>query len=284
MSVTSVAATVSPQDVRLETIAILPVVSARMKAVYQAGLAQGNNPHVFSKLGDCMTENPYFLAPLSDGKYDLGEYQGLKSVIAQFAGYPARSVDGTTPESSPTQQKDSFATVGLASAGGFNIAAPLDATWADPKWCQSGESPLACEYRVAKPSIAIIMFGTNDVNYTDATTYDLYLRMIISATLSRNIVPILNTFPTRPEDPQKSQQLNLIVAQVAHDFDIPLVNLNRALDGLPNKGVNPGDTAHLSVPQDNRVDLFTSGHLTSGFTLRNLVTLQALEKVLEVVR
>ncbi len=261
--------------ITLADIAILPNVSARMKAVYQAGLAQGNNPNVFAKLGDCMTENPYFLGPISDGKYDLGAYVGLKPVIDQFAGHPTRG-NGW--------QKDSFATIGLASAGGFNIAAPLDSTWSDPKWCQSGESPLACEYRVSRPSLAIIMFGTNDVNYTDAATYDFYLRAIISETLSRNIVPILNTFPTRPEDPKKSLLLNQIAVRAARDFDIPLVNLNRALEALPDKGVNPDDTTHLSIPLDKRVDIFTPDHLTSGFTMRNLVTLQALQKVLEAVR
>lgn len=253
----------------------MPVVDPSMRAVYQAGLAQGNNPHVFAKLGDCMTENPYFLGPFGAGKYDLGAYKELKPVIDLFYGYPTRGQGW---------QKDSFETVGLASAGGFNIAAPLDSTWSDPKWCQAGESPLACEYRVSKPSIAIIMFGTNDVNYTDAATYNFYLRTIISDTLAHNIVPILNTFPTRPENPAKSLLLNQIVVQVAEDYGVPLVNLNRALEALPNHGVNPADTTHLTTPNDGRVDVFTPQNLQTGFTVRNLVTLQSLKAVLEMVK
>jgi hypothetical protein len=265
----------SVRDIKLADYPIVPAISPAMREVYQAGLQQGNNPNVFAKLGDCMTENPYFLGPYSAGQYDLGEYTSLKPVIDRFIGHPTRGQDW---------DKDSFATVGLASASGFNVAAPLDATWADPKWCQASESPLACEYRVTKPSIAIIMFGTNDVNYTDAATYDFYLRTIISETLGRNIVPILNTFPTRPEDPQKSLLLNQIVVRVAQDYDIPLVNLNRALEQLPNHGVNPQDTTHLTTPPDERVDVFTPENLQTGFTVRNLVTLQALEAVLKVVR
>ncbi|MCL5996087.1 MAG: SGNH/GDSL hydrolase family protein [Chloroflexi bacterium] len=265
----------SVSSIKLEDYPIVPAVSPSMREVYQAGLQQGNNPNVFAKLGDCMTENPYFLGPFSQGKYDLGEYKSLKPVIDQFIGHPTRGKDWT---------QDSFATVGLASASGFNIAAPLDSTWADPKWCTAGESPLACEYRVTRPSIAVIMFGTNDVNYTDAATYDFYLRTIISETLGHNIVPILNTFPTRPEDPQKSLLLNQIVVRVAQDYDVPLVNLNRALEELPNHGVNPQDTTHLTTPPDERVDVFTPENLKTGFTVRNLVTLQALEAVLKVVR
>jgi GDSL-like Lipase/Acylhydrolase family len=262
-------------NINLSEVPVAPQVSPAMREVYQTGLKQGNNPHVFSKLGDCMTENPYFLGPFADGTYDLGEYQNLKPAIEQFYAHPTRN-NGW--------QKDSFATVGLASAGGFNVAAPLDATWSDPKWCQGGESPLACEYRVSKPSIAIIMFGTNDVNYTDAATYDFYLRTIISLTLDYNIVPILNTFPTRPEDAQKSLLLNQIVVKVAQDYGIPLVNLNRALEELPNHGVNPQDTTHLSTPADKRVDVFSPANLQTGFTVRNLVTLQALDAVLKAVK
>jgi hypothetical protein len=265
----------SVSGIKLEDYPVIPALGANMRAVYQAGLVQGNNPHAFAKLGDCMTENPYFLGPFAQGKYDLGDYQNLKATISQFYGHPTRG-NGW--------QKDSFATVGLASAGGFNVAAPLDSTWADPKWCQAGESPLACEYRASKPSIAIIMFGTNDVNYTDPATYDFYLRTIISETLGRRIVPILNTFPTRPENPQKSLLLNQIVVKVATDYQIPLVNLNRALDALPNHGVNPQDTTHLSTPADQRVDVFTPANLQTGFTVRNLVTLQALDAVLKAVQ
>ncbi len=266
-------ATVS--GIRLEDVPVVPQVNPLMRDVYQAGLKRGNNPHVFAKLGDCMTENPYFLTPFAAGQYDLGTYQNLKATIEQFYGYPARGAGW---------QKDSFATVGLASAGGFNVAAPLDATWADPKWCRAGESPLACEYRVSRPSVAIIMFGTNDVNYTDAATYNFYLRTIISQTLDDDIVPILSTFPTRLENPQKSLLLNQIVVRVAQDYDVPLINLNRALEALPNHGVNPQDTTHLTTPSDERVDVFSPANLQTGFTVRNLVTLQALDAVLRVVR
>ena len=173
--------------------------------------------------------------------------------------------------------------MGLAAASGFNVAAPLDATWADPKWCQGGESPAACEYRVARPSVAMIMFGTNDVGFTDAASYDYFLRGLIDQTIDSGVLPLLSTFPTRPENPAKSLLLNQIVAKVAQDYDIPLVNLNRALEPLPHLGINPADPIHLSVPPDGRVDRFTADELQYGFTMRNLVTLQALQAVLKAV-
>ena len=265
----------SVSGIKLSDYPVVPEITPAARTIYQAGLARGNNPRVFSKLGDCMTETPYFLAPFSEGKYDLGAYGSLQAVMDQFAGVPARASGW---------KLDSFATVGLAAASGFNIAGPLDPTWADPKWCQAGESPAACEYRVSRPSVALIMFGTNDVNYTEAAAYDFYLRTLIIQTLDQDILPIVSTFPTRPENPEKSLLLNQIVARVAEAYGIPLINLNRALESLPNHGVNPEDTIHLSVPADGRVDVFTATDLQAGFTVRNLVTLQTLEAVLRAVK
>ena len=264
----------SVADIDLAAYPVIPAISTNARAIYQAGLARGNNPGVFSKLGDCMTENPYFLVTFAEGDYDLGEYDQLAPVLEHYSQAPARTENW---------DKNSCATVGLAAASGFNIAGPLDATWADPAWCQGGESPAACEYRWAKPSVAIIMFGTNDVDYTDPATYNYFLRTLVAQTIERGVLPLLNTFPTRPENPEKSLLLNRIVVRVAEDYDIPLINLNRALAPLPHQGVDPNDTIHLSVPADKQVDYFTPEHLQSGFTVRNLVTLQALEAVLAAV-
>jgi len=260
---------------KLADYPVVPAISANARAIYQAGLARGNRPQVFSKLGDCMTENPFFLVTFSQNQYDLGSYADLQGVLDHYKGVPERSGQGW--------DKDSFATVGLAAASGFNVAAPLDATWADPKWCQGGESPAACEYRVASPSVALIMFGTNDVGFTDAGSYDFFLRSLIDQTIDSGVLPLLSTFPTRPENPDKSLLFNQIVVRVAQDYDIPLINLNRALEPLPNHGVNPADTIHLSVPPDGRADRFTDNDLQYGFTVRNLVTLQALAAVLKAV-
>jgi hypothetical protein len=105
--------------------------------------------------------------------------------------------------------------------------------------------------------------------------------LVIKA-LEANVLPILSTFPTRPEDEAKSLLLNQVVVQIALDYDLPLLNLNRALAPLPYHGVDPNDTIHLSVPPEGqgRVDQFTPENLQYGFTVRNLVTLQALQAVL----
>ncbi len=272
------------QTIDVAALPLAPDISALMKdnlrAIYANGQKKGNNPRVFSKLGDCMTENEFFMGPISTDKFELGEHAALKPTIEHFLGVPMRAA---SDKGSEAWKQDSFATVGLASAGGYNVAGPLDPTWSNPQWCSANESPLTCEYRLSKPAFAIIMFGTNDVPVTDLPTFDFYLRTIVSSTIDAGVIPILNTFPTRPEDVAKSNQLNQIVVKIAQDYNVPLVNLNRALAALPNQGVNPGDTTHLSAPADKRVDVFTKQNLQYGFTLRNLVTLQALDAVLKVI-
>ena len=244
---------------------IVPAISNTARSIYQASLKAGHHANAFSKLGDCMTENPYFLGPFGAGQYDLAQYSNLKPVIEQFTA-------------------DSFARKGNAAASGFNVAGPLDSTWSDPQICKGGESPLSCEYRVQQPSIALIMFGTNDVGYTEPDAYNYYLRTLVNQTLDANVLPVLSTFPTRPEHVEKSLLLNQIVIKVATEYDLPLINLNRALEPLPHHGVDPNDTIHLSVPADKRVDVLSADHLQFGFTVRNLVTLQTLEAILNAAK
>lgn len=250
---------------------LTPTIRANVRDAFQRGKAKGLNAGVFSKLGDCMTENPYFLVPFGDGDYDLGQHTDLKPVVERFSAAPARTGDW---------KDNAFGTLSLSAAGGFNVAAPLDPTWSNPEWCKNSESPIECEFRVARPAYAVIMFGTNDVAATDADAFNYYLRTLIKDSLDAGVVPIMSTFPHRPEDPGKTLLFNRIAIAAARDYQVPVMNLYRALEALPDRGVNTADTIHLNAPPDGRTDVFDVEHLRYGFTTRNLVTLQALSSVL----
>jgi hypothetical protein len=253
------------RQIDLAAYPVVPEIDDHALQLYQDSLAQGNNPHTFAKVGDCMTQNPYFLIPMGEGHYDLGTYTDLQRVVDQF-------VDGDL---------NSFARISQAAAGGFNSASVLDSLWANPEFCEANETPLACEYRTMQPSIALIMFGTNDVQYLDEKQFDFFLRSVVVATIRNHTLPILSTFPQRPEFPDKALLYNQIVVQVALDYDVPLINLWQALEPLPNQGVDPVDTTHLATPADGLVCTFTEDHLDAGFNMRNLVTLQTLGAVLD---
>jgi len=254
--------------VDLAALPVIPEINEHARAIYQDALDHGRSPHSFAKVGDCMTHNPYFLLPIGAGEYDLGDYPELAPVIAHYQqGEP-----------------DPFARVSEAAAGGFNAASVLDALWANPEQCAPGETPLACEFRAMQPSVALIMFGTNDVQTLDEAQFDYFLRSTVVETLRQHVLPVLSTFPQRPEYPEKALLFNQIVARVAQDYDVPLINLWRALDPLPNQGVDPQDTTHLTTPADGAlVCAFVGPNLEAGFTVRNLVTLQTLGALMEKV-
>jgi hypothetical protein len=242
-------------------------ISEQAQLIYLEGIQQGNNRHSFAKVGDCMTHHPKFLIPIGDNDYSLGEFEQLQATIDHFMQH----------------DPNPFARNSQASAGGFNSASILDSLWANPEFCEPGETPLSCEFRIMEPSIALIMFGTNDVYYLNEEQFDFFLRSIIAETIQYNTLPVLSTFPDRPEFPEKSILYNQIVVQVADDYDIPLINLWAALEPLPNKGIDEVETTHMSEPADGAVCHFIDANLEAGFTVRNLITLQALDVVLRSV-
>lgn len=69
-----------------------------------------------------------------------------------------------------------------------------------------------------------------------------------------------------------------IVLTIAYEKNIPVMNLQAALDGLPNNGID-NDLIHLTVPPDGNSGVFNETNLKYGYTVRNLVTLQALDVV-----
>ncbi len=253
------------------TVPILPEqVSEMAQVIYQRGMITGNNPQVFSKVGDCMTASVEYFLGVFEADYDLGDYDDLQRVLDYFA-VPARAGEFA---------ENSFSNPGLATTSGYNTASVQDALWADPEWCDAGESPLACEFRVSKPAFALIMFGTNDVLFFEPDFFDYNLRLIVLASIENNTLPILYTVPWRPEFPEKITLFNQIIVDIAQDYDVPLVNLYRAIADLPNQGVDEAEPIHLSIPETGTAGQFTPENLQYGYTVRNLLTLQTLDLLL----
>lgn len=254
-----------------ERYPILPTLSAYVGEIYRRGQALGNRPAIFTKVGDCMTSDELvFLGRFATPNYDLGEYTELQRVI-----------DFYSKESPRPGQANSFAEQSIAAYNGFNAAAVLDPTWLEPGLCAEGTSPLACEYQLARPAVAIIMFGTNDVLTLNSTQFEFYMRLIVHETIARGIIPVLSTFPGNHAIPGRANRFNQAVYRVGQDYDVPVINLWLALQALPGKGID--DKAYLSRSPSTRVSHFTPENLKYGYTMRNLLTLQTLDLLLEQV-
>jgi hypothetical protein len=231
---------------------ILPTVSQTARDIYQRGLQMGNNPRAFSKVGDCQAVPPYFLAPFDYGvgAYQIGPYGHLSEAIAYFSG--------------------SWARQSIAANSGFNVATVFVPLWADPQRCQRNESPLACEYRLHRPSIALISMETWWGG--DPSGYESYLRRIVEYTISRGTVPIL---ATKADNIEGNGSLNAVVVKLAAEYDVPLWNFWAAVQPLPERGLHP-DGFHLTW---ERPFFDQPAALEKAWPVRNLTALQAIDAV-----
>lgn len=265
-------AAVAPDDPQKNPV--LPVISDYARAIYQRGLKLGNRPEIFTKVGDCMSADlSLFLGPFGSGSnaYDLGKYQSLKGIIDYYNQLSPR-------KGAP----NSFLMQSFASHTGFNVSSVEDPVWADPKQCTPDSSPLICEYKLTKPSIALLMFGTNDIQALAPLQFDFYLRLVVSDSIDHGVIPVLNTFPGDPQEVDRANLLNQIIVQVGHDYDVPMINLWLALQPLPGHGRNP-DSVYLSWAPHISVAFFVPQNLVYGHTTRNLVTLQTLDRLWQAV-
>jgi hypothetical protein len=270
-------ATPTEQPTRVSSAAPLPTptsypyiynVTDNVRAIYARGRVFGNYPNVFSKIGDSITVNRSFLAPIGLADYNLREYGYLQPAVDFFSSTNARV-------------NNSFANISLSATVGWPSAGVLDADLNDPAWCQAGESPLECEYRNVFPSYALVMLGTNDVPTRSLEEYEANMRLVIEITLDRAVVPILSTIPPMPGYGQvradKIAAINAIVIALAGEYDVPYMDYWAALQGLPDQGMGP-DGIHPSLPPGKATD-FTAANLQYGMTVRNLICLHAVDAV-----
>ncbi len=228
-------------------------VSDHAREIYELGLSTGNDPTHFSIIGDCQNVSSYFLSAFDNpDDYSLGaEYAYLQPTIDYYQG--------------------SFSRVSLAVKGGFNAAAVISPLRADPKSCNSGESPLDCELRVWKPSIVIVSMETW-WSEKPAAEYDKYMRRVLDRIIETGALPII---ATKADNLEGHNAINATIAQLAYEYDIPMWNFWAAVQPLPDHGLSP-DQFHLTFARN-----FFDDHdrMLSAWPWRNLTALQTLDAV-----
>jgi hypothetical protein len=235
----------------------LPVIpdqiSQRVRLIYQTGLSLGNNPHVFSRIGDCASAAPDFLVGF-DGNYNLGAYTALQPTIDYF--------------------KDAFGRPSQAAKAGLNTGGLLSTLWTG-KQCLQNEDLLDCQYRLDRPSFAFIAIGTNEAYYIHENpgSFEQNMRIILDDTIARGIVPILGT---KADNVEGDQSINATIARLAIEYQIPLWNFWLAVQPLPANGMISPE--HLnSVSYLNFTDFSIPNSLQYGMQVRNLTALQMLD-------
>lgn len=227
-------------------------VAGHLRSIAGASTA----PKVFAKIGDSMTATTSFVACF-DGSYDLGTHAALATTRDYYA---AGNAAGTSP----------YSRVSLAATGGWETRDEL----------VGSPTPLDHELTAITPRIALVLLGTNDNRYgrsLDAFAQDLWT--ITDRAIASGTVPVLSTIAPVNGDPSTDARVplfNLAVRSIAQGRQVPLIDFHDALLPLPSRGIG-NDGIHPTVAGSGACDL-TAGGLQYGYNVRNLLTLEALDR------
>jgi lysophospholipase L1-like esterase len=264
--------------------AIDSLMQANLQNVYRLGQQLGNRSDVFIKVGDSNSYSGNYLDSLGGlaaafaSGWSLGSYAPLANTLGFFS---LQTVDGTGASS--------FNHTSVATFGGWTSTDLLTpgkrgAAPGAPQFAFA--SPLVDEVLELRPAMALVMIGTNDVITLSPNQYHTNLTSIVQCLASEGVIPILSSIPSidlpgDPSLPGRLEQFNQIIADVASANEVPFLNLKLALDPLPFNGLGP-DLVHLSV-SPNGSGASALQDIAYGMNMRNLVSVEALDKVLRVV-
>ena len=228
-------------------------------------LAESASNNVFMKAGDSITYSSSYLHCLADADVDLASHADLEETREHFLSGDA---DGSTPF-----DRWSHAVQGAKTAS----------------WAIAGTpSPLEEEIEAVAPSFAVVMFGTNDAGYYGDDTgqmlrwYGAKMLEMTDTLVTGGVVPVLMTIP--PKDGStyapRTGVINGVVRGIAQGLQVPLVDYNRVMLGAPSWGLS-GDGIHPSATGGG-CD-FTESGLEYGYNIRNLMTLDALDRSLRAL-
>ena len=157
----------------------------------------------------------------------------------------------------------------ITAVNGYGINTVLDPAFglsAGHNQCLPNETPLDCELRTRRLIIVLVGMGTNWIPHGEVS-FEKHLRETVDKILATGALPIL---ATKADNVEGDWKLDLAIAQVAYDYDLPLVNVWRSVQELPNHG--------LEMPPRQ---VYLTG---DGWMKRNQAWLVTLGKVRQILR
>lgn len=219
---------------------IVPDLSPFALATLREGVVAGNNPNVFIRIGDCQSEPAVY----------LGIYDSEHWILPTDKVYLENAIE---------YYHGSFSRVNVTAHKGFGVSSVLSVSFADKDLCNPTETPLDCELRLTRPLVALIAMGTN-WQPNSSESFERYLRQIVDSLLENGTLPVL---VNKPDNIEGDFLLNQAIAEVAYDYDLPMLNIWRALDFMPGHGLK-GDAMYMTP---------------EAWDIRNLQTLILLEQI-----
>lgn len=248
---------------------ITAFVAEQMRAIAAEPAGADKDPQVFAKIGGNTTASPNYMScfALDATIQDLPAEPTLATTIAHF-----RAVD-------------------LGGVTAFNRASLAAAPNLDSDGLISGmPPPVEAEVAAIKPGFAQLLIGTHDLEQNQPGQLWKFADQVLDVVdglMAAGVVPIVSTIPQRTDLPPKDlfvPRYNAVLRAVAQGRQIPLVDLNLALAGLPMAGVVEG--GELSVYNSAMVDRpchFNEVARMYGYNVRNLDDLRALDRARQIV-
>lgn len=239
---------------------VIAPVSESLTDIYRRGLEMGHYTHVVTKIGDSVSADPLYLTVWSRPGADVTPYDYLQDALNYFGA-------STQVES-------------VATRIGLNTYSVFDSTWSPPELCERGESPIECEFRRKQPSIALILFGPNDVRGMDTVTYEQQMRRLIETSIENGVIPVLSTFSYSPGLGTWAQAVafNTKLLELAAEYQVPIINLWLAARALPEFGLEV-DGIHMKHWGSNLLEFDNGYPAYSGANLRNLLALRMVDEI-----
>src|SRR5690606_12255917 len=152
-----------------------------------------------------------------------------------------------------------------------------------------GRPPLILrEVRAMNPRFALVFMGPNDVMGKNPHVYERRLAAAVDMLLAQGVMPIVGTIPPRPRNKEIDRwvaEFNVATLRVADARVLPRLDFHGAMSALPGFGL-ARDGVHPNVyrarGKSRPCDLGPEG-LEHGQNLRNLMVLDALDRLLHVI-
>ena len=254
-----------------------PVVAGHLAKVADRGERLGNRPGVFAKIGDSITASPSFLQALACRSPQLGDWSALRGTVEFFG----ETLVPRGSEEAGCTVSNSYSRVGVAAVPGWRAVDALSRLEASPECLDL--PAVSCELRLTRPSVALIMFGTNDLTEFTAVQFRRDLARVVRLVSGAGTIPVISTIPPRERRPfsQRVARFNAEIAALAENRALPLWNYWRQMaePGVLNRGLGD-DGVHPSAlcPPCTAIDFRPEG-LRQGYALRNLGALRVLDRL-----
>ena len=182
--------------------------------------------------------------------------------------------------------------------------------WKGPQFGNNGSMTIRWAHENAdawlkrlNPEVAVVMFGSNDVDQMDAEEYERGTREVVRRCLTNGTIVLLTTMPPRSGKFEKSRRFAEAARTIATEEKIPLVDYFAEIvkrrpedwDGsLPQFKNARGDEyqvltliardgVHPSNPSRYANDFSEEALRTNGYSLRNYLTLLVYAEVIDAV-